>query len=128
VSGLSLYFIASQALPRVLPLFSLKRLLGLGRGLSPLAGGGADAGGPDAAEEEARLAAMQMGGMAPGMMPAQGGAGWLAKTAFKGETGALGVTAYASALVDGERALLAQAAPLLAAKLAAAAAAKRKSG
>ena len=128
VSGLSLYFIASQALPRVIPLFSLKRLAALGRGLTPLSLSssvtGPVASGPDP-EEEARMAAMASGmmGPMPGMMPGQGapgGAGWMAKQAFKGEASVLQVTSFSSALVEGEKVLIGAGQKLLQARLAAA--------
>ena len=68
VSGLSLYFIASQALPRVIPLFSLKALAALG---CQRRGGSATAASPEAAlvdaEEEARMAALASGMAMPGM-------------------------------------------------------------
>ena len=42
---------------------------------------------------------------------------WMAKSAFKSESGALSVTNYASALVEGERTLIAAGQGLLAARL-----------
>lgn len=131
VSGLSLYFIASQALPRVLPLASVRHLRALARGFTPLSsspsalgggeGDGADGagGGMDSEEESARLAAMSSGTM---MMPGMGGPGggapgsWMPKAAFKQEAQALQATAWASALVGGERAMVAAGQQLLAAR------------
>lgn len=137
VSGLSLYFIASQALPRVIPLFSYKRLKALSRGLTPLSSGGGSSaasdegeGAIDNEEENARLAAMSSGQAM--MMPGQpGGAapgGWMAKAAFKAEAQALASTSWASALVAGERDMIAQGQAIVKARLAAAQAAAGSRG
>lgn len=110
VSGLSLYFIAQQAIPRLLALAPpLRRVFAAPLTAGAAFAGGSGSSGPDP-DEEARLAAMAAGMGPMGMSGAPGapGAAWLAKSAFKAEAGALGLATFASALVEGEAAIAAE--------------------
>ena len=93
VSAVSMYAIAMFGVPRVLGLFT--RLPG--RGGEDVAA---------SAGEEARLTAMRMGSMPPGMGGGGGAPPFVAKTAFKGEVFALATTRWVTSLRDAELELL----------------------